>query len=268
MIRARVVHRIPGRTRLRAEALPEDAAGRAELREALAGLPGVYEVSLREATGSVVLRHRRDFSLEAALAGAQAPVPLEIEATPAESAGEPTPGGAEFTAGEPPAGRGDAGEAAGPGTGGDPQGGATAWREAPRASPGSGPARGDAARPGAEERVRDSGRGAGEGAHPGVEDGRHGNGPGTGAPAGRTTAGNEPGAGAAEAWGALWARLRRELPEDLRRPRDLAATLVLALAAVQIARGQVLGSATSLLWYAYQLRGGAPAAPDDIPEDP
>jgi hypothetical protein len=194
VIRARVVHHIPGRTRLRAEALPEDAAERAELQRALAGLPGVYEASLREATGSVVLRHRRDFSLQAALAEAQASVPLEIEASAAEGSGEPPTREAGSAGGETPAAAGGA--------------------------------------------------------------------------AGRTAGGNGPDTGAAEAWGALWARLRRELPEDLRRPRDLAATLVLALAAVQIARGQVLGSATSLLWYAYQLRSGAPRdAPDDTPED-
>ena len=154
MTAAVVVHRLPGRTRLRVRGRRGDPAFMERARAALAALPGVDEVRGRADTGSLLLRHRRDFSLEAVLRDDPGAVPFDL----AEGA------------------------------------------------PGAGP----------EVRVLDR----------------------------------------------LVARLPGERPE----PRMVLITVVLALALVQAWRGQLLGSASSLLWYAFQLAGGPPA-PADIPED-
>lgn len=53
---ARVVHSIPGRTRLRT-GIKADGAALAELRSALEGAPGVNSVRVSPTTGSVVVEH-------------------------------------------------------------------------------------------------------------------------------------------------------------------------------------------------------------------
>jgi len=86
--RARVVHALPGRTRLRIEEKRGDAAYFASLSAALATLPGVEQVSAAALTGSLVVRHEPPleaiaataraaglFVVDAASAGATVPVP-------------------------------------------------------------------------------------------------------------------------------------------------------------------------------------------------
>jgi hypothetical protein len=63
---ARVVHSIPGRTRLRAADIKGDAGALDELRTAIEAAPAVRNVSVSVLTGSLVVEH--DGSLEA-LAG-------------------------------------------------------------------------------------------------------------------------------------------------------------------------------------------------------
>jgi hypothetical protein len=66
---ARLVHRIPGRTRIRIDSRRGDAAFFAGLEQALAGRDGVRSVSVTPATGSVLICH--EGSLEDLLAEAE-----------------------------------------------------------------------------------------------------------------------------------------------------------------------------------------------------
>jgi hypothetical protein len=79
---ARVVHSIPGRTRLRALDIKGDEAALEALRSALEETPGVHEVRVSARTGSILLEH--DGSAEDVLQAAESRGYLRVDGTPQE----------------------------------------------------------------------------------------------------------------------------------------------------------------------------------------